>query len=728
MRSSTTLDAHPDARQRPTLATQSQARFRKFSRAKTGRFSRQYRKIAFIVSTLFPLVFIMAPITRAADETEGDPAHDHAHDHEHNEHDVVETIVVTASPLEHDRDELAIPVARIERDALLENLGSTLGETINRVPGVASTGFTAGASRPVIRGQNAFRTEVLEDGLRTQDVSQESPDHAVPVNPLVAQRVEIVRGPATLRYGGGASAGVVNVITNRVPDRNREEGISGEVFGGLGLVADERDFAASFDGRRGELAFHADGVFRRSDDYSIPNNERPRIQSSTGTESWIGSIGTAWLGEKSRLGGSYTRVENKYGIPNDQESVDIDMHADRFRFEGDLLEAFDFAPEIRVRGVYTNYKHDEVEDGVAGQTYYNDEFDGRIEMLHRPVLGFVGAVGIHTQYRDLKAKGEAAEFLAPTDRSVGALYLFEEYKLASETHVELGFRVEQSRVEGTDIDDVDQDRHFTALSGALGFVHDPTDWLTLAINGAVSQRAPSQSELLARGAHEATNTFEIGDPDLDLETSYSGDFRVEARNDVGRLEWTSFVTHYDDYIFAALDGLRVDEDGTPDPNGELDRLFYINRDALFYGFEVAGDVDVHENDHGTFALDGRFDYVRARFDDRGSAGGSRHVPRITPIRWGLGFSFRGESTRARFGFSRTEAQNDTGDFETSTKSFTYLEASLTHTLDWSNEVPIDLSIVGRNLSDVRGRNNVSFNKDDVILPGRNVRFSIRARF
>ncbi len=203
---------------------------------------------------------------------------------------------------------------------------------------------------------------------------------------------------------------------------------------------------------------------------------------------------------------------------------------------------------------------------------------------------------------------------------------------------------------------------------------------------------------------------------------------MEARNDVGRLEWTSFVTHYDDYIFAALDGLRVDEDGTPDPNGELDRLFYINRDALFYGFEVAGDVDVHENDHGTFALDGRFDYVRARFDDRGSAGGSRQVPRITPIRWGLGFSFRGESTRARFGFSRTEAQNDTGDFETSTKSFTYLEASLTHTLDWSNEVPIDLSIVGRNLSDVRGRNNVSFNKDDVILPCRNVRFSIRARF
>jgi iron complex outermembrane receptor protein len=672
------------------------------------------------------LVLLFAPAVLAEDETGS--VLPHAHDHAHEEHSVTETIVVTASPLEHDRDELAIPVARVEREALLENLGSTLGETINRVPGVASTGFTAGASRPVIRGQNAFRTEVLEDGLRTQDVSQESPDHAVPVNPLVAQRVEIVRGPATLRYGGGASAGVVDLITNRVPDLDREEGVSGEVYGGLGLVADERDFAASLDGRRGDLAFHADGVFRRSHDYSIPNNERPRIQSSTSTESWMGSIGAAWLGEQSRLGASYTRIENEYGLPNDQESVDIDMHADRFRFEGDLLEAFAFAPEIRVRGVYTNYEHDEVEDGIAGQTYHNDEFDGRLEMLHRPVLGFVGAVGIHAQYRDLKAEGEAAEFLAPTDRSVGALYLFEERELTEETHAELGFRVEQSRVEGTDINARDQDRHFTALSGAVGFVHDPTDWLTLAINGAASQRAPSQSELLARGAHEATNTFEVGDPDLDLETSYSGDFRVEARNDVARLEWTSFVTHYDDYIFAALDGVRVDEEGTPDPDGELDRLFYTNRDALFYGFEVAGDVDFHENDHGTFTFDGRFDYVRARFDDRGSAGGSRQVPRITPIRWGLGLSFRGESTRARFGFSRTEAQNDTGDFETPTKSFTYLEASLTHTLDWSKDVPIDLSVIGRNLSDVRGRNHVSFNKDEVILPGRNVRFSVRARF
>ncbi len=664
----------------------------------------------------------------AGPDDEPEAGHAHEHEHEHEDHGVTETIVVTASPLVHDRDELSVPVDRVEREALLENLGSTLGETINRVPGIASTGFSAGASRPVIRGQDAFRTEVLEDGLRTHDVSQESPDHAVPVNPLVAERVEIVRGPATLRYGGGASAGVVNVITNRVPDRLGEEGLRGEVYGGLDLVANARDLAASLDGRRGDFAFHADGVFRRSNDYSIPNDDRPHVQSGTRTESWMGSLGTTWLGERGRLGASYTRIENEYGLPNAGEAVDIDMHADRFRFEGDLYEPFAFAREIRVRGVYTDYEHDEVADGAVGQTYRNEELDARVELLHEPVLGFAGAIGFQGQYRDFRAEGEAAEFLSPTERSVAALYVFEEHALGDALSMETGLRVEQTRVQGVDEADVNRDLYFTALSGALGFVHTPFDWLTLGANGSISQRAPSQVELLARGAHEATNTFEIGDEDLDLETSFTGDFRIETTHDRGRLEWAAFVTHYEDYIFAALDGVRVDEDGTPNPEGELDRLFYTNRDALFYGFELAGDVDVYEIDCGTFTLDGRFDYVRARFDGNGIAGGSNRVPRITPIRWGAGLAFRNESTRARIGFVRTEAQEDTADFETRTDDYTWLDASLTHTLELVDGVPLDLSVIGRNLTDARGRNHVSFNKEDVILPGRNVRFSIRARF
>lgn len=653
----------------------------------------------------------------------------HAHEHAHDEHGETETIVVTATPLEHDRDELSLPVDRVDRRELLENLGSTLGESLSHIPGIATTGFTAGASRPVIRGQDAFRTEVLEDGLRTQDVSRESPDHAVPVNPLSARRVEIVRGPATLRYGGGASAGVVNMITNRVPDRIPAEEIGGEIFGGIGLVANERDLAAMLDGGRGNFAWHADGLFRRANDYSIPNDGTPDVQSGTSVEAWMGSIGSAYfVGEKARIGASYTRAENDYGIPEEDEPVQIEMQTDRFRFEGDLFDPMPGLREIRVRGVYSDYEHDEIADGAVGQTYRNEEFEGRLEALHQEIFGFSGAIGVHGRHRDFRAEGEAAEFLAPAETTTAAVYLFEERPLGEIFTLEAGFRVEQTRVEGTDIDGFTRDLDFTPVSGALGLVATPTPWLTVGVNGSVSQRAPSQVELLARGAHEATQTFEIGDPGLDEETSYTGDLRFEVDLGRVRVEAAGFVTQYEDFIFAGLTGNTVDESGAPAVGPDtLEELRYSNRDALFWGTEVAAEVDLYEFEYGTLGLDGRFDYVRARFDSA-TATGSRDLPRIVPIRWGGGVRFEADATDLRVAFVRTEAQEKIGEFETPTKSFTFLNASLTHRIEFIEAMPLELSVIARNLTDVRGRNHVSFNKDEVLLPGRNIRFNLRARF
>ena len=686
--------------------------------------SRSYRRACLALAGLLAL----APQALADDREPG-----HAHEHEHDDHGVSETIVVTASPLEHDRDELSIPVDRIEKEELIVNLGSTLGDTLDHIPGITTTGFAAGASRPVVRGQDAFRTEVLEDGLRTQDVSRESPDHAVPVNPLVAKRVEVVRGPATIRYGGSSSAGVVNVITDRVPDSVGEDGVDAEIFGGIGLVANQRDLAASIDGTHGNFAFHADGVFRTANDYSIPNDDRPRVQSGTQTEAWMGSVGGAYVTDQGRFGASYTRIENEYGLPEDAEAVEIDMHADRFRFEGDLFEPVEGIREVRVRGVYTDYEHDEIADGMLGQTYRNEEFDGRLEVLHEPIAGFTGAIGFHGQHRDFRGEGEAAEFLSPAERRAVALYFFEERELDENLTLEAGFRYENTRVQGVSgglTPDMNEDLDFNAVSGAIGLVKTPRDWLTIGVNGSVSQRAPSIVELLARGAHEATATFEVGDKDLDLETSFTGDFRVKATHDRGQIEWAAFVTHYEGYVFGARTGVFRDEEGDvvldTDPEA-LAEVGYSDRDALFYGFELAGKFDLFQLDCGTIGVDGRFDYVRARFDGNG-AGGSNNAPRITPIRWGGGISFSGESTTARVGFIRNEAQDEIGDFETNTKNFTYLNASIVHTWKIDDDLPLEFSISGRNLTDVRGRNHVAFNKDEVILPGRNVRFGIRARF
>lgn len=652
----------------------------------------------------------------------------HAHEHEHEEHDVTETIVVTGSPLEHSREELALPVDRIEKSEMLLNLGTTLGETLSRVPGLTTTGFAGGASRPVVRGQDAFRTEVLEDGLRTQDVSQESPDHGVPINPLAAKRTEIIRGPATVRYGGGASAGVVNVITNRVPERKPAEAISGDVFGGIGLVADERDMSATLDGAVGDVAWHADGSLRRANNYSIPNDSNPHTQSGSQLESYSGSVGAAWIGDVGRLGFAYIRAEDRYGIPEEDEPVEIDMHIDRYRIEGDLTPEIPGIEAIRVRGVYSDYEHDEIANDVVGQTYRNEEFDGRAELVHETFAGFSGAVGFHARNRDFRAEGEAAEFLAPTDTVMAAGYFFEERELAENLTGEVGFRVEHTNVKGRDVNDVRHDLDFVPLSGSAALLFDPLDWLGIGLNGSISQRAPTQVELFARGAHEATSTFEVGDPDLDEETSYTGELRATAKSGRGRLEGAFFVTRYDGFIYGSLTGQSVDEDGLPvaDPDdpAALKELLYTDRDALFYGGELSGNVDVFHLPFGEIGLDGRFDVVRARFTD----GDESNLPRIVPIRWGAGVYFAGESIDARVGFLRNEAQNRTSPFDSSTASFTWLDASLTYRFEPMDGVRLEASIVGRNLNDVRGRNHVAFNKEDILLPGRNIRFGLRMRF
>jgi iron complex outermembrane receptor protein len=651
----------------------------------------------------------------------------HAHEHDHDEHGVTETIVVTGSPLVHDRDEVAIPIDRVDRSDLLENLGTTLGESLQYLPGIATTGFAAGASRPVIRGQDAYRTEVLEDGLGMHDVSRESPDHAIPMNPLAAERVEIVRGPATLRYGGNASAGVVNAITNRVPDTLPIDTIEGEVYGGIGLVANERDFSAKLDGGRGPFAFHVDGLFRTANDYAIPNDGSPHVQSGTSIQAFAGAIGGAWFDDLGRLGFAYSHVDDDYGLPETGEEVEVRMKTDRYRFEGDLDSPFSGVRAIRLRGVYSDYEHKEIADGTVGQIYRNEEFEVRAEMLHDPFVGFTGAVGVHARTRDFEGGGEAADFLSPSDTDSGAVYFYEERDLPLDLVAELGARVEYTRVQGRDIADMRHDRDFVPISGALSLVSSPLDWLTVGLRGAASQRAPSQVELFARGPHEATGTFEIGDPGLDEETSYTGDFRLEASGDRGRIEWAGFVTRYEGYIFAALTGGTVDEDGNPvaptTPDA-LDEVLYESRDAIFYGTELTGNFDALPLDCGTIGVDGRFDFVRARF----TSGADRNLPRIVPIRWGGGVYFENDAVDLRVGFLRTEAQQKTAAFERPTKSFTYLNASFAWRIAPLEAVPLELTVVGRNLTDVRGRNHLAFNKEEVLLPGRSIRFGLRATF
>lgn len=680
---------------------------------------RPYVGLRRIVATCFSITLLAATVVGATDEPH---AHDHAHGEEHEE---IERIVVTLSPLAHEVEELAVPVDQLDREKVIEQLGATIGDTLRNVPGVTNSGFSGGVGRPVIRGQDAFRTEVLEGGLSTQDASRLSPDHAVPVNPLAAQHIEVVRGPGVLRYGGGSSAGVVNAITNRVPKDRQGDSLTGEVMGIYGDNADQRDLFALLDGgyytdEHGDFAWHFDTLVRKSDDYQTGSRGK---QEGTSTEAFSVSGGASWFFDKGRVGVAYSRFENVYGIPED-EPVTIDMKTDRVRVETDIFEPIEGIRKLTFRGVYSDYTHDEVAEGVIGQTFNNHEFEGRLEALHDDFFGFVGAAGLHGKFQDLKAGGEAEAFLAPSDTSSIAFYIFEERPLSQHVDLELGFRTEGVWVDGTPRAGRKREKQFAPLSGSAALVYHTTQGWTLGLTGLVGQRAPSQVELFARGPHEATGTFEIGDADFDEETSYTGELRIAGNVDRVLIETTGFVTRYNDFIFGQLTGRTVDDDG--DPAGtELDELSYKNRNVLFYGAEVQVSSELFRLGEGAFSTEWQFDYVRARF----TGGGNRNVPRITPIRWGGRLNYERERVKAHVGFLRTESQRHGSADEFETGSFTMLELGARYQLPaYGAMLPLELGMTARNLLDQNARNAVSFNKEGVLSPGRSFLFSVNARF
>lgn len=647
--------------------------------------------------------------------------------HEHAPHSDSEHIIITATPLAHTRDELAIPVDRITRREILDRVGPTIGETLDRLPGVASTGFTAGANRPVIRGQNAYRTEVLEDSLTTQGLSRQSPDHGEPVNPLAAQAIEIVRGPATLRYGGGAIAGVVNIITSRVPQRMPSDASRIDAYGSYGSNSDEGMAAVVATGAADRFAWHLDGVYQRADDYETGAGSR---QPGSHYKGGAVAAGGAWIAEGARLGGSYVHLRKSYGLPETSHDGSIEMDTNRYRLEADIDAPLPYIRKLRFLGVYSDYEHSEIVEGTAGQTFDNDEFDGRLELLHEPVSGFDGAFGITGQHRDFSAGGESAQFLSPTENWQVAGYLFEERRITDAIEAQLGLRIEGSSIRGTPLSGAQMTRHFVPVSGSVGLLMRPGDGFTLGLTGAVSQRAPGDVELFARGPHEATGTFEIGAPNLDPETAYTGELRLEG--EIGPLHYdtASFIARYERYIFGDLTGIAVDENGDPTAPGPdaLDQLRYGARDALFYGGELTVSADLFELGAGTVRLDTQFDWVRARFQNV-PAGENANVPLITPIRWGAGIAYHGAQLRGRVGFLRSERQRNTGEGETPTDAYTLLDLDIAWTLSLSGErLNLELSLAAHNLTDEAARNPIAINKDRILLPGRTVRLGLRGQF
>ncbi|HEX7260647.1 MAG TPA: TonB-dependent receptor, partial [Luteolibacter sp.] len=456
--------------------------------------------------------------------------------------------------------ELVQPATVLKDKALTLALAPTLGETLARQPGVSSTSFAPGASRPIIRGLGEDRLRVLQNGTSVLDVSNVSPDHAVAADPLAIRSVEVVRGPATLLYGPNTVGGVVNIIDDRIP-QERITGADGSFDTRYGSADNLRSLSGAVNFGAGPLVFHLDAFTRETDDLEIPgytrskrlreidpqpDEARDRVPNSF-SESDGGAAGVSYIWDKGFIGLSYSGMDSFYGAVA-EEDVTIDLNQRRWDLRGAFREPADWIKEVNFKLGHSDYEHTEFEGREVGTRFMIDGFNGRTELLHEAVNGFQGAVGYEIQYSDFSALGDEA-FLPPVENRVNSLFVFEEREFDKFT-LQLGGRYDYQTNETTSSSGFGPglERDFNAFSTSAGVVYNPSEDYAVALNLGYSQRPPTYVELFANGPHVATGAIEIGDADLGTEDSLSLDFSL--RKKTGRVTGSisGFYYRFNDFV------------------------------------------------------------------------------------------------------------------------------------------------------------------------------------
>jgi len=658
------------------------------------------------------------------------------------EEGVAPTLVITASPLASPIDELAAPVTVVTREEILASPATSIGGLLADKPGIAASSFAAGASRPIIRGLDNTRVRVQENGIGAGDVSTVSEDHAVPIDPLSAKRVEVVRGPAVLRYGSEAIGGVVNVINNRIPTTMPKGGFEGEASTAYDHVNYGRQGYADLNVATGNVVWHVDTFARKTGNYLIPNQPTKR-QQHTWTESAGVAGGASVLLENGYIGGSISHYDSEYGIPAPEDPNDpLRISLWQTRFQGAAEFEFSGGPfsGFKADAGYSEYSHGELDAGGSTESRFdNREGEVRAELLHRAVGPFTGALGVHFRKREVKAAGEGGELLAPAHSEALAGFVFEEMPVTDSLKLQFGGRIERVEVKGTALDIADPlnpfdfavSRSFTPVSGSLGLVQSLGGGWVVGATAQHVERAPDLQELFSKGPHEATETFEVGDPTFGKEKARSFEINARREGEDFSFEAALFHTSFDDFIYKQLTGEECDDDGfdtcTPHGTGdELDQVFFRQQDATFRGFEAAASATVLRWATGRAGVTGQFDMVRAKLD----AGGN--VPRIPPMRAGAGVFFEEDRISGQLGFLHAFKQDRIEANETETGSYTNVRAELRYKImqptDLNNNIGFEFAVVGENLLNEEIRHHSSFKKNDVLQPGRNIRLVATARF
>ena len=639
----------------------------------------------------------------------------------------LDEVVVSAGASGTRRSEAYQPASVVTARDLVASGEASLGETLSREPGVSSTYFGPGSSRPIIRGLGGDRVRILTGGIGVGDASSTSPDHAVGIEARGASRIEVVRGPATLLYGSSAVGGVVNVLDDNIARDPPTQRVTGYVEGLGGTVADERTGSFGLTVSEGPLVATASGLWRDASDYAIPgfalsepppgtSVSRGRLENSA-LRNRRRSIGVTVLGEVGYIGLVGSAQRSDYGIPGQggaaEEAITIDLDQDRLDLEGALRLGPGIVRNVKARLGVADYVHVELEGDQVGTTFVNDYVEARVESEHSFDERTQGAVGLQFTSRDFEAVGDEA-FVPPSETRSFALFAYEELRSSERLALQLGLRFER---QGAQSGASPATRSDNAVSASLGASWDASEWVSFALSTSRSVKVPNAEELFSNGPHAATRAFEIGNPDLVPEVAYGMDLTTHLHGERFRVSASVFATRFSSYIYEAATG-NV-QDG-------LSEFAFVQGDARFLGYELEGELDILEGDHSAgephVSVELLSDRVDAKLTDV-----DQSLPRIPPMRLGAGVNLRRGSVSARTSIRRTMEQDDTGPFETSTAGFNNVDASVSYRV-FTGRVFHDLTLVAKNLTNGEARLHTSFLRDFAPLPGRELRLVYRLNF
>ena len=721
-----------------------------------------------------------AALAQPAQDTDAPPATDSRHPadtHDRHAKDL-DAVVVTASPLQDTAATLSRPTEVLSGERLDESRAASLGETVSSLPGVQSSNFGPGVGRPILRGMDGPRVAVLSGGLATQDVSTVSQDHSPAVEAFLADQIEVLKGPSTLLYGSGAIGGAVNVVDGRIPEAATEDPFEGRAELRAGSVNSEKTGMVRVDGTSasGHFVFHADALHRETGDYDIPGYaESAAMRASEQEEgeeegheeeeeahgvlpnSFVrtdsGALGVSYVGERGFLGVGASLFNTRYGVPGhaheheeheegeveagaeEEGPVHILMDQRRSELRGGLngLGAFD---TLRVKLARNEYTHTEYEGQEVGTVFDNDSTEARVELAHRGWAGWDGAFGLQASDRDFRAIGDEAFVPASQSRDIGLFWMGR--RSFGPVDLELGARHDRNSVDVDADEAIGPSRDFSATSLSASARWNLGEDLHLSFGLDRAQRSPTAEELYSNGLHVATQSFEFGNPDLDVETANRAEIGAHWHHGPIKIGASVYAVDYTDFVYLADTG--VEDDGTP-------ARVWNQGDARFTGAEAELQWTFLDNDTGQWSLRAFGDLVRGRLTGDGTRevafsvphddhthdytaeiALSGNLPRIAPWRVGGELRWEGEHWRAGAGAVRYARQDNVADFESETAGYTLVNANVAWHLDTPGGNAWELFVDGSNLLDEEARPHTSFLKDLAPLPGRNISAGVRLFF